>query len=143
MKSDVSEYKTKTVAGIGRFLTQAIVRPRRQADLSSKQLHGAAFSTVKDSEYSSKILRDIDARRSNAFFRFGVAGRADCFPTLANIQRWINKDRENCAICGEERKSTFAHILNEYRANLPEMTKRQNRLSDEIRRARRSRISHF
>jgi hypothetical protein len=73
--------------------------------------------------------------RSSAFFRFVVAGRADCLPTPASIQRWFNKERTICEICEEGRRPTFARILNEYRVNFIGMTKRHNKPSDVIRRA--------
>jgi hypothetical protein len=135
LKNKGSECITRTAAGIGHFLTQKIVRPRRQNNLTKYQVHGAAYVTLEDNVNSNKILRDIFTTRSDAFFRFVVAGRADCLPTPANVQRWFNKERSNCEICEEGRRPTFAHILNECRVNFVGMTKRHNKLSDVIRRA--------
>jgi hypothetical protein len=103
LKNEMSEYIARTGAGIRHFLTQTIVRPRRQNNLITNQVHGATYGTLKDNADSDKILRDIYTTRSDTFFRFVVVGRADCLPTPANIQRWFNKERTNCEIYEERR----------------------------------------
>jgi 3-dehydroquinate dehydratase len=136
VKTEELEFKTRTAVGIGRFLTQKVIRPKKIDKLIEHQHHGASYTTLKGNEVSNGMLTNIYTRRSDAFFRFVVVGRADCLPTPANLQRWFHDRRnENCRRCGEDRKPTLAHILNECRQNFPLMTKRHNRLSDVIRRA--------
>jgi hypothetical protein len=128
--------KTKTAVGIGRFLTQKLVRIQKAEKLTKHELHGASYTTLKNNEASNAILKDIYTRRSDAFYRFMVVGRADCLPTPANLSRWFN-DRENdiCTRCDKGRKQTLAHILNDCTLNYGLMTKRHNRLAEAVRKA--------
>jgi hypothetical protein len=75
--------------GIGRYLTQSIIRPREYQKLISREMHGATFVTVQDHLVSNQILTNIYTKRSDAFFRFVVAGRANCLPTPANAQKMV------------------------------------------------------
>jgi Txe/YoeB family toxin of Txe-Axe toxin-antitoxin module len=127
-----SEVKAKTAIGIGHFLTQKLVRAKKFEKLIQQEVHRASYTTLKNNETSNAILTDIYTRRSDAFHRFVVVGRADCLPTPANLQRWFNdRGNENCTRCRKERKQTLAYILNE--CNL--VTKRHNRLTEGVRRA--------
>jgi hypothetical protein len=86
------------------------------------------LSHNKKNDYSNKFLRNAFTRRSNAFFRFAVAGRADSLPTPANIQKWHNLEEENCYRCDQNQKPTLAHILNSCPTNFRLMTDRHNRV---------------
>jgi hypothetical protein len=130
-----SELNTITAAGIGHFLTQDVIRSRKQKKLIQHDVHGASYPSLKDNEVSNSMLTNIHSRKSDAFFRFMVVGRADCLPTPVNLRRWFNKPREErCPVCGLERQQTLAHILNECKLNFPLMTKRHNKVSDVVRR---------
>ena len=131
-----SELKTTTPVGIGQFLTQEIIRTKNIEALVRHDVHGASFTTLKRNEVSNAILTDVHTRRSDAFFRFTVVGRADCLPTPANLERWFgDRDGGICRRCDRARKSTFAHILNECPPNFDLMTKRHNRLAEVVRKA--------
>ena len=82
------------------------------------------------------MLTNIFTRKSDAFFRFVVVGRADLLPTPVNLRRWFqDRGDENCRRCDRERKPTLAHILNECTPNYQLMTKRHNRLATVVRKA--------
>jgi hypothetical protein len=116
--------KTKTAVGIGRFLTQKLVRAKKIEKLVQHKVHGASFITLKENNTSNAMLTDIYTRRSDAFYRFIVVGRADCLPTPVNLQRWFGDlDEGNCPRCDRGRKQTLAHILNECTPNYRLMTK--------------------
>jgi hypothetical protein len=83
-----AEFKTKTPVGIGRFLAQEIIRADKIEKQIQQDVHGASFATLKENEVSNAMLADISTRRSDAFHRFTVVGRADCLPTPVNLQRW-------------------------------------------------------
>jgi hypothetical protein len=135
VKTEESELKTKTAVGIGHFLTQKVIRPNMYKKLIEHEVHGASFITLKGNEASNKILTDIYTRRSDAFFRFVVVGRADCLPTPVNLRRWFEGPREEvCRRCGKERQQTMAHILNECTQNYQMMTKRHNMLANVVRK---------
>jgi hypothetical protein len=135
ISSGESEVETKTAVGIGRFLTQKHVRAKKFEKLIQHEVHGASYTTLKNNKTSHAILTDIYTRRSDAFYRFVVVGRADCLLIPVNLQRWFNdRGNENSTRCGKERKQTLAHILNECTPNSNLMTKRHNRLT-EVRRA--------
>jgi ribosomal protein L27 len=128
--------KTKTVVGIGRFLTQKLGRAKKIEKLVEHKVHGASFTTLKDNDTSNAMLTDIYTRRSDAFYRFVVVGRADCLPTPVNLQRWFGDRGEgNCPRCDRGRKQTLAHILNECTPNYRLMTKRHNSLAEVVRKA--------
>jgi hypothetical protein len=136
IKSGESELKTKIATGIGRFLTQKLVRSKKYEKLIQHPVHEMSSTTLKDSATSNAMLTDIYTRRSDAFFRFTVVGRADCLPTPANLRRWFNdRGNEDCPRCDKGRKQTLAHILNECTPNYNLMTKRHNRLAEVTRRA--------
>jgi hypothetical protein len=135
IKAEESEMKTNSAVGIGRFLTQKVIRPQKIKSLLEKEKHGATFETLKDNQMSNKILTDAKTMKSDAFFRFRVAARADILPTPANIQQWYNQPRTGCARCEAESKPTLAHILNSCRVNLTDMTRRHNKVMDVVRRA--------
>lgn len=86
MKIEKSEFQTKTVIGVGRFLTQKIIRVDKIEKLIGHEVHGANFTMLKKKEISNSMLTNIYMRRSNAFFCFIVVRRADCLPTLMNLQ---------------------------------------------------------
>jgi hypothetical protein len=129
-----SEYKTTNPAGIGRFLTQRIIRPRLAQKVMEHELHGASFSTLKGNEISNRFLTNIYTKRSDALFRFAVAGRADCLPTPANVNRWFGRREEECRRCGQNEKATMAHIMNQCKKNAQLFTKRHNRLVEVVRK---------
>jgi hypothetical protein len=135
VKTEESELKTKTADGIGHFLTQKVIRPNLYEKLIAHEVHGASYTTLKANEVSNKMLVDIYSRRSDAFFRFTIVGRADCLPTPVNLRRWFEDRREEvCPRCGKERQQTMAHILNECTRNYPLMTRRHNKLANVVRR---------
>jgi hypothetical protein len=136
LKNQESEYNTKTAVGIGHYLTQKILRPEKRMKLLEHKCHGASFTTLENSEPSNAALTDVYTRRTDAFFRFMVVGRADCLPTPANLKRWYpNRAEENCKRCHENKKPTLAHILNECHVNFQLMTKRHNSLAKVVRKA--------
>jgi hypothetical protein len=96
IKADESEKKTNSAIGISRYLTQKIMRPRKTETLLKKEKHKITFATLEDNLVSNKILTDAKTMKSNAFFRFTVAARADVLPTPANIQQWYHQPRINC-----------------------------------------------
>jgi hypothetical protein len=87
IKTEESKKKINSAVGIGRFLTQKVVRRRKIESLLGKLKHGATFATLKNNQISNKILTDAKTMRSDAFFRFTVAARANVLPTLPNIQQ--------------------------------------------------------
>jgi hypothetical protein len=122
--SGESKLKTKTATGIGRFLIQKLIRVRKFEELIQYPVHGASYTTLRNNVSSNAMLTDISTRRSDAFYRFALVGRADCLPTPANLWRWFNnRGNENCLRCDKERKQTLAHILNECTPNCNVMTK--------------------
>jgi hypothetical protein len=84
-----SEHKTKMAVGIGRFLTQGIIRTGRITKSIAYGVRGASFTTVKNNEVSNRMLTNVYTRRSDSFFRFVDVGRADSLLTLANLQLWF------------------------------------------------------
>jgi hypothetical protein len=70
--SGESEVKTKTAVGIGRFLTQKLVRVKKFEKLIRHGVHGASYMTLKNDKTSNTFLTDIYTRRSDAYFRFVV-----------------------------------------------------------------------
>jgi hypothetical protein len=140
IKSGESEVKTKTktktAVGIGRFLTQKLVRAKKIERLVQHNVHGASLTTPKNDDTSNSMLADIYTRESDALYHFVIFGRADCLPTPINAQRWFgDRDEENCPRCVRGRKQTLAHILNECTPNYCFMTKRHNRLAKVVRKA--------
>jgi hypothetical protein len=130
------ELKTKTAVGIGRFLTQKIVRPAKFNKLMTHAVHGASFVTLKANEVSNGILTNVYTKRSDAFFRYVVVARADCLPTPANIARWFpGRPATGCRHCGNGAILTQAHILNSCTRYFPLMTQRHNKLAGVVRRA--------
>jgi hypothetical protein len=133
--SGESELKTKTATGVGRFLTQKFIRVKKFEKLIQHSVHGTSYTTFRNNVSSNAMLTDIYTRRSDAFYRFTVVGRADCLPTPANLGRWFNdRGEENCPRCDKERKQPLSHILNECTPNYNLMTKRHNRLAEVTRR---------
>jgi hypothetical protein len=103
--------------------------------ITTHELKGASFPTLRKNDCSNRFLRNIFTHRSDAFFRFAVAGRADFLPTPANIHRWYNLEDENCHRCDLNCKPTLAHILNSCPTNFNHMTDRHNRLVRCVRKA--------
>jgi hypothetical protein len=135
IKHDELELKTKSPTHVGKFLTQKLIRPAWAARMITKcPLKGASFPCYLKSECSNKFLRNTSSR-SNAFFRFAVAGRTDALPTRANIQRWYNCPEEKCQRCKEDHKPTLAHILNGCESNSQQKIARHNKVVDVVRRA--------
>jgi hypothetical protein len=136
MQTEALEYKTKTAVGLGRFLTQKLIRPRKLANLLEHKVHGASYTTLKANEVSNAMITDIYSKRTDAFFRYMILARADCLPTPVNIGRWFpDRVPENCTRCGMEEVPTQAHILNRCIQNRPLMTKRHNQLAGVVRKA--------
>jgi hypothetical protein len=135
LKATESEKRTCSAIGVGRYLTQKVIRPRKLERLLAKEKHGATFPTLRDNPISNGILIDAKTTRSDAFFRFVVAGRADLLPTPANIEQWYKKPRSICRRCEKEAQPTLAHILNGCRGNFTQMTRRHNAVVDVVRRA--------
>jgi hypothetical protein len=130
------EYKTNTAVGIGRFPTQKILPPEKIEKLIEHKCHGASFTTLKNNEVSNAIRMDPNTRNTDGFFRFVIGGRADCLPTPANLRRWFQDQQvERCQRCQENKTPTFAHIINECRANFQLMTQRHNALASIVRQA--------
>jgi hypothetical protein len=135
VKTEESELKTNTAVGIGRFLTQKVIRTDLYKKLIQHQVHGASCNTLNGNEVSNSMLTDIYMRKSDAFFRFTVVGRADCLPTPINLRRWFQDIRDNgCPRCGRDRRQTLTHILNDCTPNYTLMTKRHNKLASVVRR---------
>jgi hypothetical protein len=82
IKSGESELKTKTATGIGRFLTQKLIRTKKFEKLIQHPVHGASHTTLKNSATSNAMLTDIYTRRSDAFFRFAVVGEQTVYQHL-------------------------------------------------------------
>jgi hypothetical protein len=131
-----SEHKTKTAVGIGRFLTQGIIRTGKITKLIAHGVRGASFTTLKNNEVSNRMLTNVYTRRSDSFFRFVVVGRADSLPTPANLQLWFgNRQGEACRRCALNRRPTLAHILNGCTMNFGLYTVRHNQLANVVRKA--------
>jgi hypothetical protein len=86
IKANGSEKKTNCAVDICRYLTQKAIQLRKIETLLRKEKHGATFTTLEDNLVSNKMFTDAKTMKSDAFFRFIVAARADVLPTLANIQ---------------------------------------------------------
>jgi hypothetical protein len=94
-------------------------------------LHRANVTTLKGSEVPNAMLMNLSMKRSDAFFRFVLVGRADLSPTPLNVQRWFNnRGNGNCRECNRERRPKLAHILNKCTPNYPLMTKRYHQLAE-------------
>jgi hypothetical protein len=87
VKTEESEVKTNTTVGISRFLTQKVIRTYLYKKLIQHEVQGASYHTVKGNEISNSMLTDIYMRKSDAFFRFTVVGRAECLPTPVSLRR--------------------------------------------------------
>jgi hypothetical protein len=59
VKNGGSEQKTNSAIGIGRFLTQKVVRPDKYRKLIAHQVHGASYTTLQANDVSNRILTDI------------------------------------------------------------------------------------
>jgi hypothetical protein len=129
------EKKTDSAVGIGHYLTQKVVRPRMFKRLLEKEKHEATFATLENNLISNGILTDAKTTKSNAFFRFTVAARADLLPTPANVEQWYQRPKLPCLRCGGDVQPTLAHILNGFQGNFAEMTRRHNKVVKIIRRA--------
>jgi hypothetical protein len=86
MKTNGSEKKTNAAVGIGRYLTQKVIRSQKFEKLLKKEKHRATFTAVESNLMSNKMLTDAKITRSDALFRFTVAARVYVLPTPANIQ---------------------------------------------------------
>jgi hypothetical protein len=75
---DESELKTRSAAGIGRFLTQKIIRSEKYEKLIQHEVHGARFTTLKQNEVSNAMLTNIYTRRSDAFFGLLLLDKHTC-----------------------------------------------------------------
>jgi hypothetical protein len=136
IKNKEFELKTKTPAHVGQFLTQKVIRPAKAIEMSQWKLKGASFATFYKNTCSNQFLRNIRSHRSDAFFRFTIAGRTDSLPTPANIQRWHEDcPPECCRKCKKGVPPTFAHILNGCLIDRPNMTLRHDRVVKVVKRA--------
>jgi hypothetical protein len=120
---------------IGRLLTQNLIRVQRYQNLIEKQVHGATFETLADNTVSNKMMTNIFAKNSDAFFRFVIAARTDNLPTPANIQRWYQTEGATCWKCDYGGVPTLAHILNACSSVLTKTTVRHNALATLVKRA--------
>jgi hypothetical protein len=125
--------------GIGRFLTEKVIRLNKFRKLISHEVHGATYTRLKGTEVSNDNLTDVYTHKSDAYFRFLVVGRADCLPTPVNLQRWFSRGpipgEEHCKRCHLHRRPTFAHLLNESPPNYKLMTERHNRVGRVVKEA--------
>jgi hypothetical protein len=103
--------------------------------LLEKEKYKATFPTLRDNPVSNGILIDAKATRSDAFFRFVVARRADLLLHSGKHQKWYNKPRSCCRRYEKDALPTLAHILNDCRGNFTQMTRRNNTVIDVIPRA--------
>jgi hypothetical protein len=125
-----------TAVGIGRFLTQQVIRPKLIDQLIwNHPQRGAAFVTLRENEMSNRVLMDIYTKRTDAFFRFVVAGRADCLPSPSNTQRWYRRQATPCTACGRGQLATLAHILNRCDAHNGLIQARHDKLSKVVMEA--------
>jgi hypothetical protein len=134
VKTEKSELKTKTAVGIGCCLTQKVIRSDIQKKLIGYEIHGANYTTLKVNEVSNSMLTNIYTRKSETFFRFVVVGRADCLLTPVNLRRWFEDEREeHCTRCGQQQQQqTLANILNVRLSNSALMTRRHNKLANDV-----------
>jgi hypothetical protein len=73
------------------------IRAKKFEKLIQHEVYGASYTTRKNNGTSNAILADIYTRRSYAFYRFVVVGRANCLAAPANLQRLFNdRGNENC-----------------------------------------------
>jgi hypothetical protein len=128
IRSEESTYEIKSAVGLGHVLTHKVLRPQLFKKLISKEKHGATFATLEKNECSNKILIDLRSKKSDAFFRFTVAARADVLPSPANIERWYHKPHEGCYQCHKDCLATLPHILNACDQMYEQMTRRHNRV---------------
>jgi hypothetical protein len=59
VKTEESEYKTKTAVGVGRFLTQKVIRSDKYKQLIAHEVHETSYTTLKGNEISNIILINI------------------------------------------------------------------------------------
>jgi hypothetical protein len=147
VRAEGSEYIVKTATGLGHFLTQKVLRPQLFRKLVLKEKHGATYTTLEKNECSNKILVDLRSKKSEAFYRFTVAARANVLPTPANIDLWYKRPHVGCYKCQKDCPATLAHILNACEPMYAEMTRRHNRVvrvvCDAILRHQVGNISDF
>jgi hypothetical protein len=106
IKVNGSEKKTGAAIEIGYYLTEKVVRPQKIEKLLSKEKHGSTFAILEKNLVPNKLLTEAKTTRSDAFFRFPVAARADVLPTLANIQQWYRRPGTMCQRCDKYTEST-------------------------------------
>jgi hypothetical protein len=139
VKTEESEYKTRTAMGIGRFLTQKVIRPDKFRKLIGHEVHGVTDTILKRNELSNYNLTDVYTHKSDADFRFLLVGWTDCLPTPVNLQRWSKEGpvpgEEDCKRCHLHRRPTFTHLLNEFPPNYKLMTERHNRVVRVVKEA--------
>jgi hypothetical protein len=87
VRTDTSKHKTKIAVGIGRFLTQKVIRPQKLDSLLQHEVHGATYTTLPGNAVLNTILMNMRTRRTDAFFRYVVAARADYLSTPGNSGR--------------------------------------------------------
>jgi hypothetical protein len=90
IKADGSQKKTTSAVGIGRDLTQKIARPWKIEIILRKEKDRATFATLEDNLASDEMFTGASTMKSDTFFRFTIATRADALPTPANIQQWCH-----------------------------------------------------
>jgi hypothetical protein len=124
--------KVKMAKGMGRILTQRVIRQKWVNEL--RQLcSGDVYEVMENDSVGNSVLKTNCSRKSNALYRFVIAARADYLATPNNINKWYNRDRDPCRRCNQERMPTLAHILNECAPNFAMMTERHNRVSNVVR----------
>jgi hypothetical protein len=134
------EWTAKNALGLGRVLTQNVIRKKWAKKLQEMTTHGASYITLENDKIGNAMLKEVKAMRSDAFYRFTVAARADCLPTPNNIRKWFGGEDRGCRSCGTNAKQTLFHILNDCRVNYPLMTKRHNKIVDILRKEVEKRI---
>jgi hypothetical protein len=79
IKANGSEVKISPAVGLGRYLAQKFMRSRKIETLMRKEKYEAVFATLEDNIASNEMVTDEKTMRSDAFFRFTIAARADVF----------------------------------------------------------------
>jgi hypothetical protein len=77
IKANRSQKEINSAVPIGRCLIQKIVRRRKIETLRRKEKVGATFATVEGNLASNKMLTEAITMKSDAFFRFTIAAKAD------------------------------------------------------------------
>jgi hypothetical protein len=127
--------KINSAIAVRYYLTQKAVRARKIETLLRKEKHEATFATLESSLVLNKMITHARTRKSNAFFRFTIAVKANVLPIRANIQQLYHQPQTNCQKYNRDAEPTFADILNGCIGNMMEMTTCHTKVVGLIRRA--------